>query len=738
MLITKKELERFTNSKVSQPHGVLGMHSVKKKGKSGVVVRAFLSNAVSCEIVDIEQENSPRYPMKKLTDDGFFEGFIEGRKDVFKYRLRTETENLEIRQFYDSYSFLPTISETDLYLFNEGNEHRIYEKLGSRPRTVDGIPGVSFAVWAPNAQRVSVVGSFNEWDGRYNPMRSLGASGVWELLIPGMQVGEMYKFELKGENDAIFLKTDPYASYFEAPPNNASIVYDHSGYVWSDRTWMDKRAELQAIDKPMSVYEVHLGSWKRRWQEDNRPLTYAELAVELTEYVLEHGFTHIELMPVAEHPFDGSWGYQVTGYFAPTQRFGSPDDFKAFVDHLHRNGIGVIVDWVPAHFPRDAFALATFDGTHLYEHEDPRLGAHQDWGTLIFNFGRHEVKCFLVANALAWLDYFHIDGLRVDAVASMLYLDYSREEGEWIPNKYGGNENLEAIEFLKEVNNRVHEYYPGTLMIAEESTSFPGVTKSPEEGGLGFDLKWNMGWMHDNLSYFEKDPIHRKHHQGDLTFGMLYQYAENFVTVFSHDEVTHGKQSMLMKMAAGSIPEKAQTLRALYGHMWAYPGKKLLFMGCEFGQSEEWAYAGQLQWHLNEYKDHSGISMLIKDLNRLYRSEPALAETDFDEESFRWIANWDSEAGAISYSRTASDGHNRVMIVAHFTPVERRNYRIGVPCAGYWREILNTNSSFYGGDDAGNGSGVASEAIPFDDCKHSAEFVLPPCSTMIFKWEERG
>jgi 1,4-alpha-glucan branching enzyme len=738
MLITKKELERFTKSKASQPHAVLGMHPVTKRGKSGVVVRAFLSNAVSCEVVDIEQENSPRYPMEKLTDDGFFEGFIEGRKDVFKYRLRTETENLEIRQFYDSYSFLPTISETDLYLFNEGNEHRIYEKLGSRPRTVDGIPGVSFAVWAPNAQRVSVVGSFNDWDGRYNPMRSLGASGVWELFIPGMHVGEMYKFELKAENDAIFLKTDPYASYFEAPPNNASIVYDHSGYEWSDRTWMDSRAELQALDKPMSVYEVHLGSWKRRWQEDNRPLTYAELAVELTEYVLEHGFTHVELMPVAEHPFDGSWGYQVTGYFAPTQRFGSPDDFKAFVDHLHRNGIGVIVDWVPAHFPRDAFALATFDGTHLYEHEDPRLGAHQDWGTLIFNFGRHEVKCFLVANALAWLDYFHIDGLRVDAVASMLYLDYSREEGEWIPNKYGGNENLEAIEFLKEVNSRVHEYYPGTLMIAEESTSFPGVTKSPEEGGLGFDLKWNMGWMHDNLSYFEKDPIHRKHHQGDLTFGMLYQYAENFVTVFSHDEVTHGKQSMLMKMAAGSIPEKAQTLRALYGHMWAYPGKKLLFMGCEFGQSEEWAYAGQLQWHLNEYKDHSGISMLIKDLNRLYRSEPALAETDFDKESFRWIACWDSEAGAISYSRTASDGHNRLMIVGHFTPVERRNYRIGVPCAGFWREILNTNSSFYGGDDAGNGSGVVSEAIPFDDCDNSAEFVLPPCSTMIFKWEARG
>ncbi len=736
MLITKKELKLFKDSNASTPHNTLGMHHAVKKGKSGLVVRAFLSDANSCEVVDIEQEDGPRYPMEKLSDDGFFEGFIEGREEVFKYRLRIETGDLEIRQFYDPYSFLPTVGESDLYLFNEGNEHRIYEKLGSRPKTVDGVPGVSFAVWAPNAARVSVVGGFNNWDGRYHPMRVLGSSGVWELFIPGMHLGEMYKYELKGKGGEVFLKTDPYASYFEAPPNNASIVFDNTRYEWSDRTWMDSRQERQSIDKPMSIYEVHLGSWKRKWEEDNRPLSYAELATELADYVLEHGFTHIELMPVAEHPFDGSWGYQVTGYFAPTQRFGSPDDFKAFIDHMHQCGIGVIVDWVPAHFPRDTFALATFDGTHLYEHEDPRLGAHQDWGTLIFNYGRNEVKCFLVANALCWLDYYHIDGLRVDAVASMLYLDYSREEGEWIPNRYGGNENLEAIAFLKEVNSLVHLYYPGTLMIAEESTSFAGVTKTSEDGGLGFDLKWNMGWMHDNLLYFQKDPIHRKHHQGNLTFGMLYQYAENFVTVFSHDEVTHGKGSMLLKMGGGgSISDKAQTLRALYGHMWAYPGKKLLFMGSEFGQSEEWNYATNLQWHLNEYKDHSGISALIKDLNRLYKDEPALAQTDMIPESFSWVACWDAEAGVICYSRTAEDGHNMVLVVAHFTPVDRHNYRIGLPRAGFWREILNTNSGFYGGTNSGNGPGVRSEGQSFDSCDQSAEFLLPACSTSIFKWE---
>tara|TARA_B100000212_G_scaffold342406_1_gene329403 strand:- start:19367 stop:21577 length:2211 start_codon:yes stop_codon:yes gene_type:complete len=735
MIIAKKELEAFRKGQMSTPHGVLGMHPAKVEGKPGLVVRAFVSDAKSCEVVDIENEALNRYPMERLSEDGFFEGFIEGSDEVFEYRLRVETSDLEIRQFYDPYSFLPTMGESDLYLFNEGNEHRIFEKLGSRPRVFDGVPGVSFAVWAPNATSVSVVGSFNNWDGRYHPMRILGSSGVWELFIPGLRVGETYKYELVGKGGGLFLKTDPYGAHFEAPPTNATIVYDHGEYEWGDKEWLGERQSRQALDKPMSVYEVHLGSWKRRWEEDNRPLTYEELAKELAEYILEQGFTHIELMPVSEHPFDGSWGYQVTGYFAPTQRFGTPDDFKAFIDYMHQRGIGVILDWVPAHFPRDTFALATFDGTHLYEHEDPRLGAHQDWGTLIFNYGRHEVRCFLVSNALSWLEYFHIDGLRVDAVASMLYLDYSREEGEWIPNKYGGNENLEAIAFIKEANNLVHKYHPGVLMIAEESTSFAGVTKSTEEGGLGFDLKWNMGWMHDNLLYFGKDPIHRRYHQGNLTFGMLYQYAENFITVFSHDEVTHGKKSMLLKMGADSIVEKSQTLRALYGHMWAYPGKKLLFMGSEFGQSEEWNYAGSLQWHLFNYKDHSGISDLIRDLNKLYRSEPALAETDFDSNSFRWVACWDSEASVISYSRTAPDGHNMVLVVAHLTPIERSNYRIGLPRPGFWREILNTNSSFYGGSNSGNGSGLASEAHPFDELPQSAEFTLPPCSTMIFKLE---
>ncbi|WP_309020317.1 1,4-alpha-glucan branching protein GlgB [Pelagicoccus sp. SDUM812003] len=711
------------------------MHPYNKGNKRGIVVRAFLSGVETCEVVDVSRENGPRYPMTKVDDLGFFETLIEDRDQVFRYRLRSQMRNKEIRQFFDPYSFLPTISDSDLYLFNQGNEHRVYEKLGAHPRVVDGVPGVTLAVWAPNADRVSVVGGFNDWDGRYHPMRSLGVSGVWELFIPGMEKGEVYKFEIRAKNGDVFLKTDPYGSYFDAPPHNASIVFDHNDYQWNDGQWMEARVDRQALDKPMSVYEVHLGSWKRRWNEDNRPLSYRELAVELADYVLEHGFTHVELMPVAEHPFTGSWGYQITGYYAPTHRYGDPNDFKFFVDYLHQKGIGVLLDWVPAHFPRDTFALPGFDGTCLYEHEDPRLGAHMDWGTLIFNYGRHEVRCFLVANALAWLERYHIDGLRVDAVASMLYLDYSRDEGQWIPNKYGGNENLEAIDFLKETNRLVHKYYPGVLMIAEESTSFSGVTKKPEDGGLGFDLKWNMGWMHDNMSYFEKDPIYRKHHQNNLTFGMLYQYAENFITVFSHDEVTHGKGSMLMKMGAGSIPEKSQNLRALYGHMWGYPGKKLLFMGSEFGQSEEWSYDRSLQWHLNDYIDHSGISALVRDLNALYRSEPALAFSDSDPQAFRWIACWDADASVISYVRSSPDGRSKIMVIGHFTPILRESYRIGLPAEGHWREVLNTDSEYYGGGNRGNVNGVNSEPGDYDGFSQSGRFVLPPLSTVIFKWE---
>ncbi len=735
MYTSKQDLKRFVDALVGTPHDILGMHPFKKGKTRGILVRAFLSGVERCEVVDSSSADAPRYAMEKVDESGFFEVLIEDRDMVFPYRLRAERRNREIRQFYDPYSFLPTVGESDLYLFNQGNEHRIYEKLGAHPKTVNGIPGVAFAVWAPNADRVSLVGVFNDWDGRYHPMRSLGASGVWELFIPGLEKGEVYKFEIRAKNGDVFLKTDPYGCYFEAPPNNASIVFDHSFYEWNDKAWMAKRVNHQALDRPMSVYEVHLASWKRRWEEDNRPLTYKELAVELAEYVLDHGFTHIELMPVAEHPFDGSWGYQVTGYYAPTHRFGTPDDFKSFVDYMHQRDIGVILDWVPAHFPRDTFALPGFDGTCLYEHEDPRLGAHMDWGTLIFNFGRHEVKSFLVANALSWLDRYHIDGLRVDAVASMLYLDYSREEGQWIPNQFGGNENLEAIAFLRETNDLVHKYYPGTLMIAEESTSFGGVTKSPAEGGLGFDLKWNMGWMHDNMSYFEKDPIYRKHHQNNLTFGMLYQYAEKFVTVFSHDEVTHGKGSMLMKMGAGSISDKSRTLRSLYGHMWAYPGKKLLFMGSEFAQSDEWNYDKSLQWHLNEYADHHGVASLVRDLNRVYKEEPALAITDFDEQSFRWIACWDSDSSIISYVRTSPDGRNKILVIGHFTPMVRENYRIGLPSAGHWREILNTDSSFYGGSNIGNVNGVNTESVEYDSFAQSGQFTLPPVSTLYFKWE---
>ncbi len=735
MLIAKTDLKRFTDSTINCPHDFLGMHPVKKGSKRGLVVRAYLSNAETCEVVDISSPEGKRYPLEKIDENGFFEGFLADRKEVFPYRLRVNSKNLEIRQFYDPYRFMPTLGEDDLYLFNQGNELNAYEKFGARVLEMDGVPGVAFSVWAPSAKRVSVVGDFNGWDGRYHPMRALGSSGVWELFIPGLTVGSVYKYEIKDQGDNNHLKTDPYGAYFESPPNNASIVFDHSKYVWSDDDWMSKRIAHQALDQPMSVYEVHLGSWKRKWNEDNRNLTYRELATELADYIVDQGYTHIELMPVAEHPFDGSWGYQVTGFFAPTQRFGNPDDFKFFVDAMHQRGIGIIVDWVPAHFPRDAFALALFDGSHLYEHEDPRQGAHMDWGTLIFNYGRHEVRNFLVSNALCWLDRFHIDGLRVDAVASMLYLDYSREEGEWIPNQYGGNENLEAIAFLKQFNSAVHDRYPGVLTIAEESTSFGGVTASPENNGLGFDIKWNMGWMHDNLSYFAKDSIYRKHHQSQLTFGMLYQYAEKFITVFSHDEVAHGKGSMLMKMGAGTISDKAQTLRSLYGHMWGYPGKKLIFMGAEFGQAEEWNFATQLQWHLNDFKDHSGIATLVKDLNRIYVNEPALAETDFDPEGFRWIACWDSAASVISYLRTSSDGFNKILVVCHFTPLTRENYRIGVPEAGTWKEILNTNSEFYGGDNDGNGYGIKTEPIEFDSCAQSAEFKLPPNTTLFFKWE---
>ncbi|MEX0326656.1 MAG: 1,4-alpha-glucan branching protein GlgB [Puniceicoccaceae bacterium] len=728
MIISKDELSRLVNARHHHPHELLGMHPYKK----GLVVRALLQDAVSCEIVDIQSDE--RYPLKRIADEGLFEGQPGKRAKVFPYRLRVERSNGEIHQFYDPYGFLPTLTDEDLYLFNKGDDHRIYNKLGSQIRTVNDVQGVSFAVWAPSAERVSIVGDFNNWDGRYHPMRALGSSGVWEVFIPGLSEGQKYKYEIRDQEGNLHLKTDPYGTYFEAPPHNASIICAVDEYDWQDAEWMKKRSSTDWKQAPMSVYEVHFGSWKRRVEDGGRPFTYREMAEELTRYVVDMDYTHVEFMPLAEHPFTGSWGYQVTGYFAPTQRYGTPDEFKFLVDTLHQAGIGVIMDWVPAHFPTDAFALGNFDGSALYEHEDPRQGFHQDWGTLIPNFGRHEVKAFLIASALSWLDRYHIDGLRVDAVASMLYLDYSRNEGEWIPNQYGGRENLEAIDFLRRTNQLVHEYYPGTVMIAEESTAFGGISKPVEEGGIGFDFKWNMGWMHDTLQYFEKDSIYRKFHQNNLTFGMIYQYSENFVQCFSHDEVVHGKGSMLIKMGADTISQKAQHLRALYALMWGWPGKKTLFMGCDFGQSEEWSYDHSLSWHLLQYKDHSGIRDIIRDLNKLYREEPALALGDTDPSGFEWITASDADSSVIAFLRKSKRPEDTILVVGHYTPITRYGYTIGVPYPGHWKEVLNSNAEVYGGDGTGNLGGMDSDPIAWDGHNHSLKLTLPSNSTSIFKF----
>ncbi len=728
------DLQGLLEARHASPHSLLGMHPWTYKRSQGVVARAMVRGAEHCEIVDLTSEPWKKFPMTKIAPEGVFEVFIPKRPEVFKYQVRAAYPGGEIRQFFDPYCFLPTLGDQDLYLFNEGNEHRIYEKLGAHPRELGGVTGVSFAVWAPSAARVSVVGNFNHWDGRFHPMRSLGASGVWELFIPGLGEGELYKFEIRDQRGHLRLKTDPYGTFFEGPPGNAAVVYDPKKHVWTDDAWMARRRENAGrLDRPMSIYEVHLGSWKRMPEDADRPLTYRELARQIGDYCQEMGYTHVEVMPLAEHPFDGSWGYQVTGFYAPTHRFGSPGDFAWFVDHLHARGIGVILDWVPAHFPRDSFALAEFDGTHLYEHADPRQGAHMDWGTLIFNYGRNEVRCFLAANALAWLERYHLDGLRVDAVASMLYLDYSRKEGQWIPNKYGGRENLEAIDFLRHVNGLVHHYYPGAMMIAEESTSFAGVTKAPEQGGLGFDYKWNMGLMNDTLRYFAKEPVVRRHHQNDLTFGMLYQYAENFITVFSHDEVVHGKASMLFKMGAWHIAEKAANLRALYAHVWCWPGKKLLFMGSDFAQSHEWAHDRSLDWHLTQYIDHEGVRLLVRDLNKLYTSEPVLSQNDFYAQGFRWLTCHDADANLLAYVRTDASEQTLIAAVCHFGGAQRE-YRVGVPRRGFWRELINTNSEYYGGTGLGNDGGRNTEDIERDGFSQSIRVMLPPLTSVIFKW----
>jgi 1,4-alpha-glucan branching enzyme len=625
------------------------------------------------------------------------------------------------------------VSDYEAYLFGEGHWLRAWEKMGARPAEFDGVAGYSFVVWAPNVRGVSVVGNFNRWDGRAHPMRSLGQSGLWESFIPGLSEGEVYKFELHPPVGPPFTKADPFALAAEVPPQTASVTSHVAGYGWRDHAWMEARRDRGTVlDRPMSIYEVHAASWRRNPIEANRSLTWRELAAELVPYIKEMGFTHIELMPVMEHPFSGSWGYQVTGFFAPTSRHGSPDDFRAFVDECHVKGIGVILDWVPGHFPKDAHGLAWFDGTALYEHEDPRQGEHTDWGTLIFNYGRHEVRNFLITNALYWLEAFHIDGLRVDAVASMLYLDYSRKAGQWLPNRYGGRENLDAIDFLRELNALTHEHAPGTITIAEESTAFPAVSRPTWVGGLGFTYKWNMGWMHDILTYVSKDPVYRRWEHQHLTFSMLYAWNENFILPFSHDEVVHGKGSMLNK-PAGDAWQKAANLRALYTFMFAHPGKKLLFMGAELGQWREWNHDGSLDWHLLDQPLHGGLRRFVGDLNRIYREQPSLHQLDFAAAGFEWIDCNDNDSSVISLMRLAADPSDCVVVVLNWTPIVRQGYRVGVPAGGFYEELLNSDALIYGGSNIGNSGGLAAEQRPHHGRPFSLELTLPPLGALILK-----
>jgi len=728
MVLTHDELRSLVEVRHQQPHQLLGMHLLA--GGAGLVVRAFVPNAATVEIQPVHEKDKPVIKLKRIPKTDLFEGTSKEADRVYAYDLVITDEAGNQRRTRDPYSFLPTLGEGDLYLFGKGDERRIYEKLGSQLRTIDGVDGTSFAVWAPNAQRVSVVGDFNTWDGRCHPMRSLGASGVWEIFVPGVGQGTHYKYEIRDRHGNISLKTDPFGFFFETPPKNAAIVWSNQNHQWTDEAWMTKRAQRDPLRSPLSIYEVHIGSWRKKSETES--LSYRELAEPLIDYVTKMGFTHVEFLPVAEHAFYPSWGYQVTGFYAPTSRFGTPEDFQFLVDALHAAGIGVLIDWVPAHFPRDDWALARFDGTALYEHEDPRKGAHQDWGTLIFNFGRHEVCNFLTANALFWCDRFHIDGLRVDAVASMLYLDYSRKAGEWIPNQYGGRENLEAIEFLRKFNYLTHTEFPGVMTIAEESTAWPLVTRPPYLGGLGFSMKWNMGWMHDTLNYFQRDPVYRKHHQNDLTFAMLYHHHENFILPLSHDEVVHGKGSLLGRMP-GDDWNRFANLRTLLAYQWLFPGKILLFMGCEFGQSPEWNANSQLEWWLLEAGPyHSGLQSFVADLNRFYQDEPALWQSDYDHQGFNWLDCSDHENSVLSFVRQNLDRTSEVVVIMNLTPVPRYGYRLGLPSAGKWGEVLNSDASIYGGSNVGNLGGVSTQPIPRHGHPQSAEFTLPPLSVIAF------
>jgi len=722
--IPSEELSRLLTLRHRDPHSILGAHPTDR----GLIVRTYRPDA---ERVQLLMEGEAARSMTERPEQGVFEVLVPNRSEVRPYRLEVNYPGNSVVTIRDPYPFPPTLGDLDLHLWVEQTHEQIWNKFGAHLCELEGVRGVSFAVWAPDAAGVSVVGDFNSWDGRLHMMRMLGSSGVWEVFVPDLNPGTNYKFEIHTSQGAVIIKSDPFASASECPPASASKVYQ-SGYEFNDAAWLSSRNGRDPLRAPLAIYEMHLGSWRRVPEDGNRSLTYRELAERLPDYVSDLGFTHVEFLPVMEHPFTGSWGYETTGYYAPTARYGAPDDFRFLVDTLHQRGIGVILDWVPAHFPTDAFSLGRFDGTALYEHLDPRQGFHPQWNTYIFNFGRNEVRSFLLGSANYWLQEFHADGLRVDAVSSMLYLDYGRRSGEWVPNIHGGNENLEAISFLKELNQQIYARHPGVMMIAEESTSWPGVSRPVYLGGLGFGFKWDMGWMHDTLDYFSKEPIHRRFHHQDLTFGLLYAWFENFALPLSHDEVVYGKRALLDKMP-GDRWQKFANLRALFGYMWARCGKKILFMGGEFGQWREWNHDQSLDWDLLGEGDHRGVQNLIRDLNRLYRREPALWDADHEPAGFRWIDANDADEDIISFIRISPSTGRKLVCICNFSPVLRTRYRIGVPASGLYLEILNTDSNLYGGSNQGNGGAVMAEQVPWHGLPNSLSLTLPPLGSLWFE-----
>lgn len=725
--MSKDELSAIVESRHRDPHHFLGQHTLND---GSVYINVFQPYAERIKVIDLDTDQS--YKMDEVDGTGVFTLKL---KAPIRYKLGFTNYEGHMWERFDPYSFEPVISDLDSYLFSQGTHYQIYDKLGAHLMELNGIEGVLFAVWAPNAARVSVIGDFCGWDGRILPMRAIKESGIFELFVPGLQEYERYKFELKTKEGMIVEKSDPYASFAELRPNTASVVWNTNRFTWGDQEWLDQKEIKDPLAQPISIYEIHLGSWRRNATETGY-INYRELAHELVIYLNEMQYTHIELMPISEHPFDGSWGYQVTGYYAPTSRFGTPDDFMYFVDYLHQNGIGIILDWVPAHFPKDSHGLIQFDGTALYEHADKRQGEHPHWGTLIYNYGRNEVKNFLIANALYWLEKYHIDGLRVDAVASMLYLDYGKDGDEWIPNPHGGRENMEAVEFFKHLNSILYKRNPNALMIAEESTAWPGVSRPANYGGLGFGLKWNMGWMNDFLRYISKESIHKKYHHNDVTFSLVYAFTENFVLVLSHDEVVHGKGSMINKMP-GDYWQKFANLRCAYGFKYGHPGKKLLFMGCEFAQFDEWAEDKSLDWHLLEFEKHSQMKQYVADLNSVYKNENSLWADDFTNNGFEWINCNDAEESIVSFIRKGKTKDDLMVIVSNFTPVPRTMHRVGVGVRGVYQEVINSDDLKYGGSGVVNPTPLHTQDVPYDFKPYSLDFKIPPLATCMFKLIKR-